>query len=401
MGRIERGIRVIANMVLIIETSLSLHLLSSGTKVSLESLRAIATGCPRLRHFSLRESSDVSEKNLWEIFKGCHFLERVDIRGCPRVVGHLFRLANERLVSVHLERCAKLDDRSLAHLVAQCPKMTELDLSNCHALTPTGLAKIAEFPHLETLTMRQMNLSGPVSLDAIIRPEVLRHLDLSQNRCVTHTDLDVIYARCSELRHLNLSCCYTLNGLNFVRLSWSLRQLEYLNLSYVVVDMFGIPMPNPLDPPVAHLRELHLVAIPGFENRSLAYCLRLSALTSLDVSGNFELTNAAFAHEDPETEPTAIRVENELLRRRDRSIKIKIGGTRINRAELEASPELPYEFSTFDSSITSLRQDRHVIDYFDSDDSDYADDDSLGAGGDLDDFDYLDPVEEFERNWMS
>ena len=42
-------------------------------------------------------------------------------------------------------------------------------------------------------------------------------------------------------------------------------------------------------------------------------------------------------------------------------------------------------------------------DFYDEDDDyddDYEDADSFGAGGDLDDFD-LDPMEEFERNWMS
>lgn len=212
---------------------------------------------------------------------------------------------------------------------------------------------------------------------------------------MTHIDLNIIYHRCSELRRLNLSCCYSLNDLNFRELGQALHRLEYLNLSYVIVDFDDALI---TDAPLLHLRELLLVAIPGFRNNYLAFCLQLPALTLLDVSGNFELTNAAFIDEDSDDRAS-------WLQRRQHPLKIKIGGTEICLAVLDAHPELPIEFSTFDSSITSFRQDQRAIDYInlvsDDDDSDYDDDDSFGAGGDLDDLDYLDPVEEFERDWMS
>ena len=365
-----------------------------------------------MRHFSLRESTDVKEKALWYILKDCRFLERLDIRGCTRITGNLFHLANDRLVAVNLERCLKFKDSSLAKLADNCTSLAELNLSNCSALTPQGIVKIASMPQLRSLTMRQMNFPSEASFSTAIRPEVLRDLDLSQNRSFGHDDLNLLYSRCSQLKRLNLSCCYSLNGTDFVCLCNRLPCLEYLNLSYVEFIITSIHAGTCF----RALQEAVFVAIPHFDNDYLSYLLLFPNLKSLDISGNFAVTGDAFdAFADQRTKvenlmPVAGRDLVDLIDyiRRERPLKLKIGGTEITRAALEARDDIEpfYEINWFDSSIFTLRQDRHLMafdDFYDEDDDDdddYEDADSFGAGGDLDDFD-LDPMEEFERNWMS
>ena len=98
-------------------------------------------------------------------------------------------------------------------------------------------------------------------------------------------------------------------------------------------------------------------------------------------------------------------------RRKEQKLRVRVGGTGITRQSIEEVDNVIhslYQIDFIDASITSLRTDAQFVpvdwdDYDDYEigDDDYEDGDSFGEGGDLDDFGYYDPMEEFERNWIS
>ena len=123
----------------------------------------------------------------------------------------------------------------------------------------------------------------------------------------------------------------------------------------------------------------------------------------LDVSGNYELTVPMLIEPyEPSENAELKRLRTE--RRNEKKLKVRIGGTAITREYVdEMGLDLGhFDLDFIDASIKNLRTDAHMVPVdweYDDDYDDYEDDDSFGEGGDLDDFD--DPVEEFERNWMS
>ena len=273
--------------------------------------------------------------------------------------------------------------------------------------------------------MRQMNFPAETRIiESAVRAATLRVLDLGENRCITPACLDLLYSRCAQLERLNLYCCYTLNGMSFPRRFASLPRLKYLNLCYIEVDFNDdagyldvFRNRRSLEEEafcgcLFSLEEALFIAVPNFDDNHMNLLLQFPSLTLLNVSGNFNVSCASLYHYPKENAQLKRLVRD---KRRERKLKVRLGGTGITRESVVDLGDVIdpfYALDFIDASITSLRLDANLVpvdwgsendddDYVGYDFDDYEDDDSVGVGGDLEDFDNNDPMEEFEKNWIS
>lgn len=95
-------------------------------------LKAVASGCPSLKSFSLWNVSSVGDEGLIEIANGCQKLEKLDLCKCPAI-----------------------SDKALTAVAKKCPNLTELSLESCPSIRNEGLQAIGKFcPNLKVISIK-------------------------------------------------------------------------------------------------------------------------------------------------------------------------------------------------------------------------------------------------------
>ncbi|XP_049348275.1 EIN3-binding F-box protein 2-like [Solanum verrucosum] len=86
-------------------------------------LKAIARGCPTLKHLFLWDLSSVGDEGLSEIAHECHLLEKLDLFQCPTIT-----------------------DKSLLEIFAvNCPNMTSITMDSCSNIGNESLKAVGQY----------------------------------------------------------------------------------------------------------------------------------------------------------------------------------------------------------------------------------------------------------------
>ncbi|KAG8050828.1 hypothetical protein GUJ93_ZPchr0009g898 [Zizania palustris] len=156
---------------------------------------------------------------------------RLDLSLCPRVTdASLAALSTAPSVSaVDLSRSRGFGAAGLTALVAACPNLTDLDLSNGLDFTDAGAAEVAKARRLQRLSLSRCKQLTDMGLGCIaVGCPDLRELSLKWCIGVTHMGLDLLALKCKKLKILDLS--YTMIVKNCFPAIMKLQNLEVLIL---------------------------------------------------------------------------------------------------------------------------------------------------------------------------
>ncbi|XP_062203957.1 F-box/LRR-repeat protein 3-like isoform X2 [Phragmites australis] len=182
---------------------------------------------------------------------------RLDLSLCPRVADATLAAASgsaaPSLRAVDLSRSRGFGASGIAALVAACPDLADLDLSNGVDLGDAAAAEVAR--------MRR-----------------LQRLSLSRCKAVTDMGLGCVAVGCSDLRELSLKWCLGVTDLGLELLALKCKKLTTLDLSYTMVtkERFASIMKLP------KLEVLALVGCVGIDDDALG-CLEKVCNKSLQV----------------------------------------------------------------------------------------------------------------------
>ncbi|XBH69046.1 hypothetical protein VPH35_097043 [Triticum aestivum] len=160
---------------------------------------------------------------------------RLDLTLCPRVPGAALAALSSApmpsLRAVDLSRSRGFGAPGLAALVAACPGLADLDLSNGVDLGDAAAAELA-------------------------RARGLQRLCLSRCKPMTDMGLGCIAVGCPDLRELTLNWCLGITDLGVQLLALKCKKLRTLNLSYTMISKDCLPA-------IMKLPNLEVLALAG------------------------------------------------------------------------------------------------------------------------------------------
>ncbi|KAL5205321.1 hypothetical protein ABZP36_033530 [Zizania latifolia] len=180
-------------------------------------------------------------------------VSRLDLSLCPRVTdAALAALSTAPSVSaVDLSRSRGFGAAGLAALVAACPNLTDLDLSNGLDFTDAGAAEVAKARRLQRLS-------------------------LSRCKQLTDMGLGCIAVGCPDLRELSLKWCIGVTHMGLDLLALKCKKLKILDLSYTMEEKIAVQIVKNCFPAIMKLQNLEVLILVGCNG------IDDDALTSLD-----------------------------------------------------------------------------------------------------------------------
>ncbi|WMV31784.1 hypothetical protein MTR67_025169 [Solanum verrucosum] len=98
-------------------------------------LKAIARGCPTLKHLFLWDLSSVGDEGLSEIAHECHLLEKLDLFQCPTITDksllEIFAVNCPNMTSITMDSCSNIGNESLKAVGQYCLNLKLVVFRNC------------------------------------------------------------------------------------------------------------------------------------------------------------------------------------------------------------------------------------------------------------------------------
>ncbi|KAJ8347159.1 hypothetical protein SKAU_G00285600 [Synaphobranchus kaupii] len=215
--------------------------------------------CLRVQHMDL-SSCTVSTPVLEDILSRCQQLRDLSLEGLVLSDSILQSLSqNTNLVRLNLCGCSGLSPQSLCQMLQCCRRLEELNVSWCDFDSSHVKAIVENIPSSVT----QLNISGyrqnltMEDMKALVAqcPD-LTHLDLSDSVQVT-TDSFQILQQLSSLKHLSLSRCYQIQPATLICLEKlpELKTLEVFGLAGETGPCGGCPAGWSLSPSLQARKE--------------------------------------------------------------------------------------------------------------------------------------------------
>uniref|UniRef100_A0A2H1VC74 SFRICE_011414 n=1 Tax=Spodoptera frugiperda TaxID=7108 RepID=A0A2H1VC74_SPOFR len=166
-------------------------------KVSLESLPiedttlSIIGQCTNLETLNLTMAFGLKTEGFNALFDGCPNLLALNLGWCgisEESLNVLVEKAPERLQRLNLGGVRTLTDNLLAKLVDRCPRLLELDVSDCGQLTVASISSFLKLQRLEHLAVNRCYSIPVTSLTQLSRMPHLQYLDvwgLLQSHCLS------------------------------------------------------------------------------------------------------------------------------------------------------------------------------------------------------------------------
>uniref|UniRef100_A0A0E0BMR6 F-box/LRR-repeat protein 15-like leucin rich repeat domain-containing protein n=1 Tax=Oryza glumipatula TaxID=40148 RepID=A0A0E0BMR6_9ORYZ len=168
-----------------------------------------------------------------------------------------------------LSLCPRLPDAALAALPA-APSVSAVDLSRSRGFGASGLAAlVAACPNLTDLDLSNGLDLGDAAAAEVAKARRLQRLSLSRCKRITDMGLGCIAVGCPDLRELSLKWCIGVTHLGLDLLALKCNKLNILDLSYTMIVKKCFPAIMKLQ----NLQVLLLVGCNGIDD---------DALTSLD-----------------------------------------------------------------------------------------------------------------------
>jgi len=214
--------------------------LESCSKITVNSLRAVAANCAKLTKINLQGCTSLDNTSVSVLARACSNLEVIDLRAINFETGGMDDATLTEisegipgLRELYLWN-SKVTDFGLSHLALNCSNLAVLDLWNNKAVTAVGINELAE----NCPQLRQLNLSNIPTIDSqaitalVSHCTALKSLDL--NRAGRSDDLyDGIAALVEgkfELELLKIRAHFNLSGEALASLAMHFTTLKELDL---------------------------------------------------------------------------------------------------------------------------------------------------------------------------
>ncbi|KAE9448192.1 hypothetical protein C3L33_19910, partial [Rhododendron williamsianum] len=261
--------------------------------VTSDSIQAIGT-LQKLEVLAMAGCGLVDDNALRFLGHGCPSLQVLDVSRCDKVSS--FGLVSVIRGHIGLRQLdAGVTDKGLVELLSACPNMKILNLTCCDSITDAAVSAIAEYCRsLLSLKVESCNLLTEKSLHLLGSSSLLlKDLDLTdcsgvndagKLKCGLCTNISAkglshIASNCSKIRELDLYRCTGIGDDGLAALSSGCKKLKQLNLSYCneVTDR-GLQYLSQVE----ELSDLELRGLVNITDKGLtalaAGCKRLSAL---------------------------------------------------------------------------------------------------------------------------
>ncbi|XP_054613436.1 S-phase kinase-associated protein 2 [Dunckerocampus dactyliophorus] len=184
-------------------------------------------------------SSIITTPTLESILSRCHLLECLSLEGLQLSDAIISGLANNpRLRQLNLSGCSDFSADALAHMLQSCSRIEQLNISWC-AFDNSHVRSVVS--HV-TPSVAKLNLSGyrdSLTLDdmkvLVARCPRLLTLDLSDSTQLM-ADCFPVLSELQHLLHLSLSRCYHIHIAALTNLRKTFRTLHYLDVFGLVND---------------------------------------------------------------------------------------------------------------------------------------------------------------------
>ncbi|XP_068627169.1 S-phase kinase-associated protein 2-like [Battus philenor] len=156
-------------------------------KLSLESVQMtdsickLIGRCSNMETLNLTMSRDITAEGLAEILKGCVGLQALNISWCSldeRALQVLVGALPQKLQRLNVGGARTMTDEMVQKLVARCPRLLELDLSDCSHLGAAAVLAVLALSHLEHLALSRCYLLPPHVLTKLSSMPSLQYLEV-------------------------------------------------------------------------------------------------------------------------------------------------------------------------------------------------------------------------------
>uniref|UniRef100_S4PDV1 S-phase kinase-associated protein 2 n=1 Tax=Pararge aegeria TaxID=116150 RepID=S4PDV1_9NEOP len=156
-------------------------------KLSLESVslsqatHELIGHCSNLETLNLTMAQNVTDEGLSAILEGCIGLQSLNISWCnlnEATLNVLVEMLPQKLQRLNLSGARTLTDDMVAALVGRCPRLLELDLSDCSRLAVASLTALLSLSRLEHLALSRCYLLPPHALTKLSSMTALQYLEV-------------------------------------------------------------------------------------------------------------------------------------------------------------------------------------------------------------------------------
>lgn len=156
-------------------------------KLSLESVRLseqaqrLIGNCTNLETLNLTMARGITAEGLTSILEGCTSLQSLNISWCNLNEAALLVVVTmlpQKLQRLNISGARIMTDEMVGRLAARCPRLLELDLSDCSRLGVGALAALATLRRLEHLALSRCYLLPPHALTKLSSMTSLQYLEV-------------------------------------------------------------------------------------------------------------------------------------------------------------------------------------------------------------------------------
>ncbi|CAK1547908.1 unnamed protein product [Leptosia nina] len=156
-------------------------------KLSVENLRlsgramVLIGKCKYMETLNLTMCQDINEEGAKTILKGCSGLQSLNISWCNLSADTLDVIVEslpQKLQRLNFSGARQMTNEMVASLVEQCPRLLELDLSDCSLLGRNALISLLPLSRLEHLALSRCYLLPPHTLTKLSSMTALQYLEV-------------------------------------------------------------------------------------------------------------------------------------------------------------------------------------------------------------------------------
>ncbi|CAH2083599.1 unnamed protein product [Euphydryas editha] len=156
-------------------------------KLSLESVRLsehaqhLVGNCKNLETLNLTMARGITAEGLTSILEGCTGLQSLNISWCnlsEAALNVLVTMLPPKLQRLNVSGARIMTDEMVARLVGRCPRLLELDLSDCSRLGVAALGALGALRRLEHLALSRCYLLPPHALTKLSSMTSLQYLEV-------------------------------------------------------------------------------------------------------------------------------------------------------------------------------------------------------------------------------
>uniref|UniRef100_A0A2N9HCG5 protein-disulfide reductase n=1 Tax=Fagus sylvatica TaxID=28930 RepID=A0A2N9HCG5_FAGSY len=208
-------------------------------------ISALANSYRNLVSLKLEACDKVTEKSLDQLGSRCLQLEELDLTDCCGVNDEVLKYLSRcsELLSLKLGLCSNISDKGLAYIARNCTKISELDLYRCTGIGDDGLVTLSS--GCKKLTKLNLSYCNGVTDRGM---QYIGHLgelsDLEMRGLVNFISegLTAVAAGCKKLSDLDLKHCGKIDDSGFWALSYYSRNMRQIKMSYCAVSDVGLCM---------------------------------------------------------------------------------------------------------------------------------------------------------------